>query len=89
MKKAIKKYKVVKIFELVVFLLLEITFLLIIIFDKSMSSSIFFDKSLYTVFAVMYLTLLMAFLCILWDFIMLRQLKLKNHDLETADQDTK
>ena len=82
MKKSIRDYKIAKIFELGFFLLMEIIFLVILISNKTMRSSIFVDKSLFILCAIMYFTVLVTLAYLLFDFFKLKKLKIEDHNLE-------
>lgn len=82
MKKNIYSFKVIKIIELCFFVLLEIAFLVVLISNKTMRSSIFVDKSLFILCALMYFTVLVVIAYLIIDFIKLRELKIEDHKLE-------
>lgn len=82
MEKKIKNYKLLKIIELSVFFVLEAVFLLILIFNKTLRTSIFVDKSLFTICAIMYANVLLVLLMLILDFFRLRDLKIEDHNLE-------
>lgn len=82
MKDNIYRFKVVKIVEMSVFIALEIAFLIILTTNDVMRKSVFVDKSLFIVCIVMYITVLVALGFLVYDFITLRELKVKNHELE-------
>ena len=82
MKKNINSFKIIKICELCLFLALEVAFLVILISNKTMRSSIFVDKSLFILCSLMYFTVLCTVGILIVDFIKLRELKIENHKLE-------
>lgn len=82
MKEKIHKYKVVKVIELIVFLILEIIFLIVLISNKTMRSSIFTDLSLYILCMIAYLSILLTFGMLIYDFVKLKELKAADHQLE-------
>lgn len=90
MGKKIAKYRTYKIIELIVLIILESTFLGIIISNKTMSTSIFVDKSLFILCSVIYLTVILFFIAILIDIVVIRSLKIEARELENiAYYDTK
>lgn len=82
MKKKIHNYKVIKIIELVLFVILELIFLFLLIKNKTMRSSVFLDKSVFTLCALMYFTVLVSLIILIYDFITLKNLKVEDHKLE-------
>ena len=82
MKKNVHKYKTLKVIELSVFVVLEIIFLIIILTNKTMKTSIFLDKSLFTLCSVMYATIILSLAFLVYDFLKLRELKIQSHELE-------
>lgn len=82
MNKKIHRAKVLKIIELGLLVALEIVFVVILMVNKTMRSSIFIDKSLFTICAIMYVTLLVVLASFVIDFISLRNLKIEGHNLE-------
>lgn len=83
MKDKIHVYKVIKVIELAVFIILEAVLLIILVTNKTLRSSIFVDKSLFNVCTVAYATVLFALGVIIYDFIKLRELKIEDHRLES------
>lgn len=82
MKKNIHNYKVLKVIELGIFFVMEVLFLIILISNRTMRSSIFVDRSLFILCAIMYFTILLSLGFLIVDFIKLRELKIENHNLE-------
>ena len=77
MKNNIHKYKTLKVIELSVFVVLEIIFLIVILTNKTMKTSIFVDKSLFTICSVMYATIILSLAFLVYDFLKLRELKIQ------------
>lgn len=84
MKGSIKKYKMVKAIELAAFFVLELILLIIVISNRTMRTSIFVDKSLFILCAVIYFTVIFALFTLLIDFNYIRSLKIKEHELENC-----
>lgn len=82
MKKNVQKYKTLKIIELSVFVILEIIFLIVVLTNKTMKTSIFVDKSLFTLCSIMYGTIIISLAFLVYDFLKLRELKIQSHELE-------
>ncbi len=82
MKKNLHSFKVVKVAELSAFAILEIFFLIILFANKTISSSIFVDRSLFRLCGVMYITVLLCLAFLIYDFFKLRELKIQAHELE-------
>jgi len=82
MKKNVQGFKTLKVIELSVFVILEIIFLIIILTNKTMKTSIFVDKSLFTLCSVMYGTIIISLAFLVYDFFKLRELKIQSHELE-------
>lgn len=82
MKENIYRFKVVKIIEMSVFVIMEAAFLIILTANDVMRKSIFVDKSLFIVCVVMYITVLAAIGFLIYDLFKLRELKIENHNLE-------
>ena len=82
MKKNVQRFKTLKVIELCVFVILEIIFLIYILTNKTMKSSIFVDKSLFTLCSVMYATIIISLSFLVYDFIKLREFKIQSHELE-------
>jgi len=82
MKKTISRFRLVKVIELGFFFVLEVVFLIILISNKTMRSSIFVDRSLFILCAIMYLSILATLGFLIYDLIVLRKLKVENHNLE-------
>ncbi len=74
MKEQLKGYKKLKAVELIVFLILEIVFLCVLISNKTMRSSIFMDKSLFTLCTIAYVSIIFTLVTLIYDFIKLRNL---------------
>lgn len=83
MKDNIYRFKVVKIVEMSVFVALEVAFLIILTTNDVMRKSVFVDKSLFIVCIVMYITVLVALGFLIYDFVTLREFKVRNHELES------
>lgn len=82
MKKYIHGYKCLKVVELVALFILESSFLIVLISNKALRSSIFVDKSLFILCAILYFTVLISYAYLLVDFIKLKELKRLDHELE-------
>lgn len=82
MKKDIHNFKVVKVIELALYLVLEILFLIILISNKTLRSSVFVDRSLFILCMIMYFTTLLGLGFLIYDFIRLRLFKKESHELE-------
>lgn len=82
MKENIYRYKVVKIIEMSIFVVLEAAFLIILTSNDIMRKSIFVDKSLFIICIVMYVTIIIALGFLIYDFVKLRELKIENRNLE-------
>ena len=82
MKKNVYRYKTLKVIELSVLVILEILFIVIILTNKTMKTSIFVDKSLFTICSVMYATIIISVAFLVYDFFKLRELKIQAHELE-------
>ena len=82
MKKNIHSFKVLKVIELSAFVILEVAFLTVLFLNKTMSSSIFVDRSLFRLCAIMYFTVLASLGFLLYDFFKLKELKIQSHELE-------
>ena len=82
MKKNVQRFKTLKVVELCVFVILEVVFLICILTNKTMKSSIFVDKSLFTLCSVMYATIIISLSFLVYDFIKLREFKIQSHELE-------
>ncbi|MBP5151454.1 MAG: GGDEF domain-containing protein [Lachnospiraceae bacterium] len=82
MKKNIHSFKVLKVVELSAFVILEVAFLTVLFLNKTMSSSIFVDRSLFRLCAIMYFTVLASLGFLLYDFFKLKELKIQSHELE-------
>ena len=82
MKKNVQNYKALKIIELSVFVILEIIFLIVVLTNKTMKTSIFVDKSLFTLCSIMYGTIIISLAFLVYDFFKLRELKIQSHELE-------
>ncbi|MCR4728172.1 MAG: GGDEF domain-containing protein [Lachnospiraceae bacterium] len=82
MKKNIHNFKVLKVVELSLFVVLEIIFLVILLANKTISSSIFVDRSLFRLCSIMYITVLVSMGFLIYDFYKLRELKIQSHELE-------
>ena len=82
MEKKLKNYKLLKIIEISVFFVAEAAFLLILVFNRTLRTSIFLDKSLFTLCTIMYITVLLVLLMFIIDFFRLRDLKIEDHNLE-------
>ncbi len=82
MKKNLHSFKVLKVIELSAFAVLEALFLTILFANKTISSSIFVDRSLFRLCAIMYLTILLCLAFLIYDFFKLRELKIQAHELE-------
>ncbi|MBR5897768.1 MAG: hypothetical protein IKZ39_09175, partial [Lachnospiraceae bacterium] len=77
MKKNVYRYKTLKVIELSVLVILEILFIVIILTNKTMKTSIFVDKSLFTICSVMYATIIISVAFLVYDFFKLRELKIQ------------
>lgn len=82
MKKNIHSYKVIKIVEMTSLVVLEVLFLTILLSNHVMRSSIYSDRTIFTLCIMMWISMVMNFLFILYDFVKLRELKIQNHQLE-------
>lgn len=82
MKKSIYQYKCLKVFELSFLFVLEMVFLIILITNKTLRSSIFVDKSLFILCSIIYFTVLVSLVYLLVDFFKLKELKRLDHELE-------
>lgn len=82
MEKNVHNFKIVKVCELVAFFILEVVFISILFANKTLRSSIFVDRSLFTICMVMYFTILCVLAVIVFDFIQLRRLKKDAMELE-------
>ena len=82
MKKNIHSFKVLKVIELSALVVLETVFLTVLFLNKTMSSSIFVDRSLFRLCAIMYVTVLASLGFLLYDFFKLKELKIQSHELE-------
>ena len=82
MKKNVQKFKTLKVIELSVFVILEIIFLIIVLTNKTMKTSIFVDKSLFTICSIMYATIIISLAFLVYDFFKLREFKIQSHELE-------
>lgn len=82
MKKNVHRYKTLKVIELIALTILEAIFLIVILTNKTMKTSIFVDKSLFTICSVMYTTVIASLAFLIYDFIKLRELKIQAHRLE-------
>jgi len=82
MKKNVHRFKILKVIELSVFIILEVIFLIVLLTNKTMKSSIFVDKSLFTLCSVMYATIILSLSFLIYDFIKIRELKIQSHQLE-------
>lgn len=90
MEKKIKNYRLIKLVELIVFFLLEVFFLVVLLVNKTLRSSIFVDRSLFILCTIMYISVLATLLMLVFDFIKIRDLKTADHALErTAFLDKK
>lgn len=83
MKKKVNTYKIVKIAEFAVFILAEIAFLLVLLTNRTLKTSVFADRSLFTLCAIMYISVLLVLLVFLADFIAIKQLRKDVKELET------
>ena len=82
MKKNVYRFKTLKVIELSVFVILEIIFLIAILTNKTMKTSIFVDKSLFTLCSIMYATIILSLAFLIYDFFKIRELKVQSHQLE-------
>ncbi len=82
MKKNLHSYKVLKVVELSVFAVIEAMFIAILFANKTISSSIFVDRSLFRLCVIMYLTILLCLGFLIYDFFKIRELKISAHELE-------
>lgn len=82
MKKNLHSFKVLKVIELSAFAVLEALFLTVLFANKTISSSIFVDRSLFRLCAIMYFTILLCLAFLIYDFFKLRELKIQAHELE-------
>ncbi|MBO4678519.1 MAG: GGDEF domain-containing protein [Lachnospiraceae bacterium] len=82
MKKNVLKFKTLKVIELSVLFVLEVVFVIILLTNKTMKTSIFVDKSLFTICSVMYATIILSLAFLVYDFLKLRELKIQAHELE-------
>ena len=82
MKKNIHAMKVIKIVQMASLVVLGTVFFIILLSNHVMRSSIYSDKTVFTLCAMMWGTTVLNFLFILYDFFKLRQLKIQNHELE-------
>ena len=82
MKKNVQRFKTLKVIELSFFVVIEIIFLILIMTNKTMKTSIFVDRSLFTLCSVMYATILLSLAFLIYDFLKLRELKIQSHELE-------
>ncbi|MBR6309109.1 MAG: GGDEF domain-containing protein [Lachnospiraceae bacterium] len=82
MKKNVYRFKTLKVIELSVFIILEVIFLIALLTNKTMKTSIFVDKSLFTLCSIMYATIILSLAFLIYDFIKIRELKVQSHQLE-------
>ena len=77
------KYRVLKFIELLFFTLMEIAFIVVLTTDKVMRNSIFSNKRLFTLCAILYTLMAAVFIFLIVDFFHTKKLNIDYMNLQT------
>ena len=82
MKDRTKIFGIIKIAELVIFVVFELLFLITMLSNKELHDTIFTNRSLFFLCAVMYFTILFILAFMVYDFLFYRDFKIRSNELE-------
>lgn len=78
----LRDYKIIKLVQLVVVCILEVAFLVIILSNRWLRESIFFNKSLFSLCVITYILMVLFLISICVDIYELRSIVSDNHSLQ-------
>ncbi|MBQ8946590.1 MAG: GGDEF domain-containing protein [Lachnospiraceae bacterium] len=80
-KDSLSAYRAIKALELTLVFIVEIVYLLILIFNKALRTAVFTNKLLFSLCLMMWIALIISFVCMLIDFNMLKNAASENSEL--------
>lgn len=83
-KNILKEFKVIKFIQLIVLIIIEVVFFLVLILNNQLSKSIFTNRHLFILAAMMWGLMIFSLLELLYDFYKLKSFALETHALNQA-----
>lgn len=83
-KNILKEFKVIKFIQLVVLIIIEVVFFLVLILNNQLSKSIFTNRHLFVLAAMMWGLMIFSLLELLYDFYKLKSFATETHALNQA-----